>query len=298
MIKKLMVAGLAIVVLTAAAAGFYNNLRATDAQAAAAETGAATAAHRYEQVQNDESQQIHMPQNEVSMAGNPVGDHSDWTAPVASGDLNDIEIAGLMFMREEEKLARDVYLALYEKWNLPLFQNIADSEQMHMDALETLLVRYGLPDPVLAEAGQFTDPELQKLYDELVMRGSQSLAEAIKVGGLIEEIDILDLETRLTQTDNADIQQVYNNLLRGSQNHLRSFTNTLQTQTGEIYQPQAMSAEAYQAALSAQFGGYGQGNGNGQGGSYGQGGGNGQMNGQGYRGGQGVQPRRGQNTQP
>jgi rubrerythrin len=107
------------------------------------------------------------------------------------------------------------------------------------------------------------------LYTELVARGSQSLAEALKVGGAIEEIDILDLQERLSTTDNADIQQVFNSLLKGSTNHLRAFVSSLQSQTGETYQPQYLNAEAYQALLNGANGGQGGrrgGGGNGQGG--------------------------------
>lgn len=184
----------------------------------------------------------------------------------ASGDLSDSEAAALLFMREEEKLAHDVYTALYEKWGLAIFQNIASSEQAHTDAVKSLLDRYGLQDPASAQVGVFTNPELQSLYTTLVSQGSQSLAEALKVGAAIEEIDILDLEERLAQTDNADIQQVFNNLLNGSYNHLRSYVSTLQSQTGETYQPQYLSAEAYQAILAGSTGMGGKGGGGGQGG--------------------------------
>lgn len=199
-------------------------------------------------------------------------EHSSLPA-ASSGDLSAEETEALLFMREEEKLAHDVYLALYEKWGLPTFQNIASSEQAHTESVKTLLDRYGLDDPAAAQAGVFTNPELQALYTELVSRGSQSLAEAIKVGAAIEEIDILDLQERLRQTDNADIQRVFNNLLKGSANHLRAFVNALQAQTGETYQPQVLSAQAYQEILSGTTGGQGgrRGGGNGQGG-YGRGG--------------------------
>lgn len=211
------------------------------------------------------------------------------------GDLSEAEAAGLLYMREEEKLARDVYLALYEKWGVTEFQTISQSEQIHMDALKNLVERYGLADPVQAEAGKFTDPGLQALYDELVSRGSQSVSEALKVAGLIEETDILDLQERLAGTDNADIQQVYNNLLRGSENHLRGFANALSIQTGETYQPQLMDAAAYQAILTSSQGGYGQGGGGG--GNGGHGGGNGGQGGRngGQGGGNGGQGGQGQN---
>jgi hypothetical protein len=172
------------------------------------------------------------------------------------------EIAGLLYMREEEKLAHDVYLALSSQWGLRIFQNIAGSEQTHTDAIKTLLDRYGLSDPAAGKAaGQFADPTLQGLYDQLVAQGSQSLADALKVGATIEEIDILDLQEQIALTTHADIQRVYQNLERGSRNHLRAFVTTLQRQTGETYQPQYLTPEVYQSIVgsSTQTGGAGQG---------------------------------------
>ena len=142
---------------------------------------------------------------------------------IPASDLSDAEAASLLFMREEEKLARDVYTKMYELWGMPIFQNIAGSEQMHMDQIKLLLDRYGLADPALAP-GQFTDPALQALYDQLVAQGSVSLADAMNVGVLIEQTDIADLQERIAQTDNADIQMVYSNLLNGSYNHLAAFS--------------------------------------------------------------------------
>jgi hypothetical protein len=186
--------------------------------------------------------------------------------PASPGDLSADETAALLYVREEEKLAHDVYVTLYEQWSLPTFQNISQSEQTHTDAVKTLLDRYGLADPASSEIGIFTNPDLQTLYKNLIARGRQSLAEALKVGAAIEEIDILDLEKRLSKTDNADIQQVFNNLMKGSYNHLRRFVSTLTTQAGETYQPQYLNAQAYQAIISASMETGGNGRGGGQGG--------------------------------
>ena len=71
--------------------------------------------------------------------------------------------------------------------------------------------------------------------------------------------------------DNADILQVFNNLEKGSDNHLRAFVSTLETQTGETYEPQYLSVDEYQAILSGSAG-----NGNGRGGQGGMFGGAGQ----------------------
>ncbi len=207
---------------------------------------------------------------------------------VATGELSEAEILALNFMREEEKLAQDVYLALSDLWGQQTFGNIAQSEAMHMDSVLAILEAYGLADPAAGNStGVFSDPALQALYDELVARGSQSLAEALKVGAEIEEIDILDLQARISQTSNAQIQAVYNSLLEGSYNHLRSFVQTLQNQTGETYQPQHLTSEAYQTILSESNGNRG---GQGQGGGKGQGKGGGQGKGQGGNGVQGDYP--------
>ena len=182
------------------------------------------------------------------------------------------ETAALLYMREEEKLAHDVYVTLYAQWGLPVFENISQSEQSHTDSVKALLDHYGLSDPASSEIGVFTNPDLQALYTDLVAQGSLSLADALKVGGAIEEIDILDLQEHLAQTSNPDIQNVFNNLLSGSYNHLRAFVSTLSNKTGETYQPQYLSLEAYQAILSAASGNRGGQGGNG-GGGQGSGGG-------------------------
>jgi len=172
-----------------------------------------------------------------------------------SGTLTEDETAGLLFMREEEKLAHDVYLALYEQWGQPIFKNIAASEQTHTDSVKLLLDKYEIPDPAeeVSAPGQFSDQDLQALYDQLVEMGSVSLADALMVGTAVEEIDILDLEKYISQTELADITQVYKNLLAGSRNHLRSFVTTLERQTGETFQPQYLPLETYQEIISGSF---------------------------------------------
>ncbi len=167
----------------------------------------------------------------------------------------------LAYVREEEKLAHDVYVFLYKKWGVQVFQNIAESEQTHTDTVKSLLATYGLPDPAAdLGPGQFTNADLQALYNQLTAQGSQSLAEALKVGAAIEEIDILDLQTRLAGDLPDNIRIAYENLLSGSHNHLSAFTSTLLQQTGETYVPQYMTQEAYEQALGLASAG---GNGNG-----------------------------------
>ena len=141
--------------------------------------------------------------------------------------LSATEQASLLYMREEEKLARDVYNAFYARYGLRVFSNIAASEQAHMNAVLTLLNRYGLADPAAAAPGVFNNDDLQALYDDLIDQGSASLTAALQAAVIIEETDIADLQDGLALTTHADLRAVYTNLLRASQNHLRAFSRQL-----------------------------------------------------------------------
>ena len=166
---------------------------------------------------------------------------------------NAAEKRSMAYMREEEKLAHDVYAQLHQQWGsqTPVFGRIVTAEARHTESMRQLLQRHGLEDPAAQAApGQFKHAELQKLYNDLTAKGKTSLVEALRVGALIEEVDILDLQKDLAQTQNEAIRLVYGNLLRGSQNHLRAFVRALGWQ-GVQYQPQQMSASEFQAALNS-----------------------------------------------
>ena len=181
--------------------------------------------------------------------------------PAATAALSAAEREGLLYMREEEKLAHDVYQALYEKWGLPSFQNITGSEATHMEEVRVLLDQVGLEDPAAGlGAGVFANKDLQALYDQMMEQGSRSLVEALKAGGAaIEEVDIRDLQERMAQTDNAGIESVYSNLLRGSENHLRAFVRNMDRRAGETYEPQYLSQDEYARIIGE--GGVGRGRG-------------------------------------
>jgi len=156
-----------------------------------------------------------------------------------SDALSVTETNHLLFMREEEKMARDVYLTLYDLWNDKIFNNIASSEQQHMDAIKSLLVKYGIADPVIDEntIGTFTDTVLPDLYTALVVRGEGTALEALYVGGYIEEVDMHDIQKAIDETSHTDIIDVYENLLKGSRNHLRAFVGKIEDE-GEVYDAQ------------------------------------------------------------
>ena len=166
-------------------------------------------------------------------------------------DLSATEASALVFMREEEKLARDVYQLLYTQWGQKVFSNIAASEQQHMDAVALLLTRYNLPDPAAATAtGVFQDPHVQELFNALMAQGQTSLIAALTVGATIEDLDIQDLQTRIAATDNADIALVFNELMKGSRNHMRAFISQL-TKQGVTYTPQYITQAEFDAIVNS-----------------------------------------------
>jgi hypothetical protein len=169
------------------------------------------------------------------------------TAPSAALTMKESE--DLVYMREEEKLARDVYLTLQDRWNIQAFGNIASSEQRHMESLKGLLDRYGLVDPVTKdEVGVFQNVELATLYKEIVAKGGTSALDACKMGALIEELDIRDLMDAMDRTTHEDVAVVYENLMRGSRNHLRAFHNLI-LRAGDVYEPQFIGQEVYDAIV-------------------------------------------------
>jgi hypothetical protein len=198
-------------------------------------------------------------------------------------DLSSAEEKSLVLMREEEKLARDVYLTLDKQYNNQVFANIAQAEQRHMDRVGNLLARYEVTDPVTSdEIGSFNSEELQKLYNDLVAQGAESLEAAMVVGATIEDLDINDLNIALAEDiDNQDIKMVYANLAKGSRNHMRAFSAQLK-ENGTVYTARFISQEELSQIIDSDWE-RGPAQGKGQGQKQGRGNGKGKGQGRGTR---------------
>ena len=147
-----------------------------------------------------------------------------------TASLTQQQAQDLIYLREVEKLARDVYLTMYDTWGATIFSHISVCEQRHTDAVKGLLDKYGVPDPVGQNGvGVFTDSGLQDLYDNLIAQGSVSLHEALEVGVLIEVLDIDDIDGMLPAFTQQDVVNVLTNLRAGSEHHLAAFSNALAT---------------------------------------------------------------------
>jgi hypothetical protein len=164
--------------------------------------------------------------------------------------LTQEEKDALTFMLEEEKVARDIYSKMSEFWNMQVFTNINKSEQKHMDAIECLMEKYDLELVGFDNTvGVFNNPDLQKAYDDLLAKGANSVVDALEVGAFIEDLDINDLMTNYDRIDNADITAVFENLERGSRNHMRAFVNMLD-RYNETYTPQFITQEYFDYIIS------------------------------------------------
>lgn len=174
-------------------------------------------------------------------------------ASVPTTALTEAEARDLLLMREEEKLARDVYNAMHELYDQRVFVNIPRAEQWHMDAILELLKVYTLDDPARKEPGKFNNQELQKLYDELVTQGTKSRKEAFRIGARVEEVDIQDLQEAMQRTKKEDFLSVYENLLGGSKRHLNAFVRNYEAVSGKTYTAQILPQAQVDSMLGRQL---------------------------------------------
>lgn len=182
--------------------------------------------------------------------GNGTGDCIN-LPQLPNEDVSQAEREYLLTMREEEKLARDVYNYLAARWELRVFSQIAVSEGKHMEAVKALLDKYDIPDPVATDVpGQFSRGDFQELYSRLTSEGSTSIGAALNVGATIEDLDISDLLKAIAAADSQDILTVFQNLAKGSRNHLRSFISHLQS-LQIIYVPQFISQELFDSIINS-----------------------------------------------
>lgn len=162
--------------------------------------------------------------------------------------LSQADEDALLFMIEEEKLARDTYQYLDNLWALNQFSNIKLSEQIHMNLVSSLLDHYNIAYYILPE-GEFDNQNLQNLYNQFVIDGQVNQSNALQIGATIEDLDIVDLQTYMNATTTLSVIEVYENLQCGSRNHLRSFISAIEN-AGGTYTPQFLTQEAYNLIIN------------------------------------------------
>lgn len=177
------------------------------------------------------------------MQASPIG-------PKVIYPLSPLAAQNLIHMREEEKVARDVYAVLGMQWNAGVF-NITNAEQVHMDAMKNMLDRFGLTDPIIDDTiGVFPTPAFAELYAFLLDLGSDSVVDAYKVGALIEELDLVDLRIAALEVQDPVLIHAYEELMRGTRNHLRAFAARIYA-AGETYEAQYLTQEEFDAIANS-----------------------------------------------
>lgn len=156
--------------------------------------------------------------------------------------------SSLVFMLEEEKLARDTYRYLDSLYNLQIFKNIASSEQKHMDMIRTILDAREIEYEVLPE-GEFADTALQAIYYAFREQGLVGLNEGFTIGATIEDLDIYDLQNFIAESEDSTMIETYYILICGSGNHLRGFVSNLE-QNGGSYSAQFLSQAEVDSILA------------------------------------------------
>ena len=168
--------------------------------------------------------------------------------------LTEKEKSTMMMLAQEDKLSHDTYYRFNETWNRQVFDHILQSESQHMDVMQSLETAYGIKDPSMKnKLGAFADNFFQHLYDSLIQEGSKSQVAALQAAAYIEDRDIFDLNTAISQTKEANLLTIYGNLRDASENHLRAYMRNLQAAGGE-YHPQFLTEEQFKKITAASGG--------------------------------------------
>ena len=165
-------------------------------------------------------------------------------------ELSETEKSELLYMLEEEKLARDVYTYFDELWGVKQFTNIKESEKNHIGYVSATLDMYEISYTILPE-GQFDNMDIQNLYDQFIVQGEANSLDALIVGATIEDIDIADLEELIGTTTNSTLLELYERLQCGAKNHMRGFVKGINN-AGGSYAPQFITEQVYDEIMAAE----------------------------------------------
>lgn len=185
----------------------------------------------------------------LSLFSSCSDDNDDINDDLTNQSLSEDDKSALLFMLEEEKLARDTYIYLNDLWAINQFNNIKDSEQTHMNLVEDLLIQNNI-EYSIEPVGEFQNQTLQNFYDQFVIDGAISSSNAMQIGATIEDVDIKDLQDFLDITTHLDLVAVFESLQCGSRNHLRSFIQGIENR-GETYTPQFLTQEEFDAIIAS-----------------------------------------------
>ena len=159
----------------------------------------------------------------------------------------------LAFMGNEERLAYNVYMNLYNYHNnngneiKQLYNISSGSEVKHIETVRDLVNKYNIkPEdltvldsaPVASSTTDQSDlpddkygvAHIQTLYNDLMAKGESSVQDALEVGCMIEVTDINDLNPKIQNAIDSgakDLEDAFSFLRDGSYNHYWAFDKGL-----------------------------------------------------------------------
>jgi hypothetical protein len=158
----------------------------------------------------------------------PVAGSRDCLFQAPSGTLSDAQRSALQANAQEERLSHDLYTEFATRYDDPVFDRTAAAEANHLEAIRTVLARYEVTDPTAgATAGRFSDPAVQRSYDDLLAKGAAGERAALEAGRTVEQADIAQLQSAIQGLTAPDVQRVYDHLLTASRQHLAAFESRL-----------------------------------------------------------------------
>lgn len=203
-----------------------------------------------------------------SAAGAPARDES-------AGKLDFNEQTHLVFICEEEKLARDVYHLFDRRFpDLGVFAELEAGKESSRCAVEKLLRQYRVSIPRVNEnVGVFSWGIYGRYFTEKFLvvsnQGSMNPLSALYAGAFLEELNILDIEQcpkvivdidngikdaascGMQYTDNPAIRAAYDELLAESRRHLRILVNNIEQRTGPgSYRAQLLKPDELASVLA------------------------------------------------
>jgi len=166
------------------------------------------------------------------------------------GQLSAEDQASIIYIREGAQLSRDINLLFEAAWQAQVFRDAAERQKQALRATDLLIDRHGLP-AASAEPGIYQDEQFSRLYGQFAEEGSASLPAALAAAAVLEELNILDLQTRMAQTEKADIRLVYQHLLKIASANLWSFSRAIERFGGAAYEPRYLTPLAFSELMAS-----------------------------------------------
>jgi hypothetical protein len=163
-----------------------------------------------------------------------------------AGYSSDIKNNRELFLKlyQEEKMAYDLYGEFYERWSLSVFNKVQQRDAKHVWCVERIMDNYGFDYNTNANSGSYPDREIQKIYDDLTVKGCISDLAALEAAAFIKEKYISVLRERIRYQEDEYVVKVIFLMESAAQTHLRAFVNSIRL-SGSDYSPVLLTDDEF-----------------------------------------------------